>query len=527
MYTLEHLQQKSLKELKEIGGELNVLPEGDRRWRQTWIDAIAGVNPRLLELLEAQAEEPSIETVENAPGIAQAAESSASGIWLSTQIPYIPVPYFELYPAHRPIGQVPKNSPAASVDPAQEPIEPVAEDSPGVHRPPLRKLYPAYKLVRLPEGCLGYKGWIRTLSLAQLKKVAAERNIFLDSDSPQDWIETIFCSSDSGDYEPCLVDSEGFELGFLPPSVDDFLKSFTEAENSPGVEVDQAESPPECVECFDDGLIDQESGFIKFCHCSSGTKLSHQKTQRAIAQSANISLSPKSDQNPILTGISLSDRFLARYSPPQSETLHYNVIADGYKMDADGQLSLFEAQVVTEHEPPDPDDFESLDAFGDAIALWDREHPTSSSDHCSDLLPSSVQNELPLQVSLDSFCLWAHCPDDWYEPAVLLEPSPVRKSSITSDFFIPTFGSLGDRSNRSDEPPDTGIFARLPKPKPPKFPPQAASWTQVGRKLDTSQPRIPKLSRNYPETIPKLFHRVAASSSTQPARSPPGGDVMS
>jgi hypothetical protein len=31
MYTLEELQQKSIKELKEIGWQLNVLPAGDRR----------------------------------------------------------------------------------------------------------------------------------------------------------------------------------------------------------------------------------------------------------------------------------------------------------------------------------------------------------------------------------------------------------------------------------------------------------------------------------------------------------------
>jgi len=256
-------------------------------------------------------------------------------------------------------------------------------------------------------------------------------------------------------------------------------------------------------------------------------------------------------------------------------------------------LSLLDFEVESSNEPPDPDDFKSLDAFREVIARWDWEHPTSSFDHCSDLLPSSVHSELnsvhsepnsvhckppdphdfdsmfafwaaydaweasdddsePLEVSFDSFCEWAPCPPDWYESIALdgsskvLELSPVRKSSITSDFFIPTFGRWGDRSNRSDEPPDTGIFARLPKPKPPTFPPQAASWTQVGRKLDTSwtqvsptQPKsaqvsevsrsypetIPKLSRNYPETIPKLFHLIVAGSSTQPARSPPGGDA--
>ena len=56
MYTLEQLQQKSLKDLKEIGWQLNVLPEGDRRLRQSWIDAIAGVNPPLLQLLEVSPE---------------------------------------------------------------------------------------------------------------------------------------------------------------------------------------------------------------------------------------------------------------------------------------------------------------------------------------------------------------------------------------------------------------------------------------------------------------------------------------
>jgi hypothetical protein len=52
MYTLLELQAKTLAALKEIGHELNVLPEGDRRRRQSWIDAIAGVNPPLLQLLE-------------------------------------------------------------------------------------------------------------------------------------------------------------------------------------------------------------------------------------------------------------------------------------------------------------------------------------------------------------------------------------------------------------------------------------------------------------------------------------------
>jgi len=191
-------------------------------------------------------------------------------------------------------------------------------------QPSNRKSYPTHKLVRIPKDALGYSGWLRTLTFPQLKKLAAERNVFLDSDSPQDWIEGILNSIDS---TSPLVDSEGFALGFLPPSVDEYLKSFTfgdcspnrgdngrdrletevkvsqsaiaqAAETSPGVEFDPvpeaisqaAENPPgvdpvegpHCVECFDDGFIEDESGFIKLCQCCE-TKLSRQRTQREIA----------------------------------------------------------------------------------------------------------------------------------------------------------------------------------------------------------------------------------------------------
>ncbi|MEG4330258.1 hypothetical protein Q5688_33805, partial [Microcoleus sp. herbarium5] len=69
MYTLESLQSKNLKELKEIGWELNVVPEGDRRCRQNWIDALIGVQPPLLQLLEFQPPQkakPSIEQLDPA-----------------------------------------------------------------------------------------------------------------------------------------------------------------------------------------------------------------------------------------------------------------------------------------------------------------------------------------------------------------------------------------------------------------------------------------------------------------------------
>src|SRR4028118_1674658 len=92
MYTLLELQSKTFGELKKIGYELNVLPEGDRRCRQSWIDALVGVNPPLLQLLEdspaasvEQAQEPIEQAAETSTGvevdpvseaIAQAAETS-------------------------------------------------------------------------------------------------------------------------------------------------------------------------------------------------------------------------------------------------------------------------------------------------------------------------------------------------------------------------------------------------------------------------------------------------------------------
>src|SRR4028119_1690218 len=117
MYALEQLQQKSLNELKEIGWQLNVLPEGDRRRRESWINAIVGVNPPLLQLLETsptedvQAQEsPLIETVEASP----AADD------VQAQEPPIESKFGRLVyprPAQKAILQVAKTSPGVELDP--------------------------------------------------------------------------------------------------------------------------------------------------------------------------------------------------------------------------------------------------------------------------------------------------------------------------------------------------------------------------------------------------------------------------
>jgi hypothetical protein len=172
MYTLEQLQNKSLKELKEIGGQLKVFPT-DRRYRKNWIEAIVGIKPPLLQLLEVSpaasldpVQEPIMETVETSPAaddvqaqepleskfgrivyprpaqgaIEQTAEplASNSNIELTNQIPYTPVPEFELYPSHKPFP-MPETSPGVEVDRVQEPIMETVETSPTAEAEPAQE----------------------------------------------------------------------------------------------------------------------------------------------------------------------------------------------------------------------------------------------------------------------------------------------------------------------------------------------------------------------------------------------------
>jgi hypothetical protein len=527
MYTLLELESKTFGELKKIGYELNVLPKGDRRCRQSWIDALVNVNPPLLQLLE---------------------DSPAASV----------------DPVSEAVAQAVENTPGVdfrvNVDSVQEPIVPAAETSPAtpafqvgdlVHSKTLvwgleRKSMTGTVLKLLPRGGVrvqfgdhisGYGGSF-DFSKSQLKEdlIRQEPIIKTVDNSPAASVEQAKEVIEVQAQE-APIESKFGRIVYPRPTQGAIGSA---AETSTGVEVDPVEEsivpaknfPGSCSKAsIAHQLLELFQSTAHIIEDSPGVK-----TEATVSESA---IAPFSAKNPILTGVTFSDRFLARYSPPQTQIIHF-------QLDADGQLSLLDFEVQSVDEPPDPDDFESLDAFREALARWDLEHPSSSSSFDrSDHLPSSEDNDVssedndvssedkPLELSLDSFCLWAHCPADWYEPAALLKPSkvmelsPVHKNSSTSDFFIPTFNCWSDRFNRSDEPPDTGIFSRLPKPKPPNFPPQSASWTQVGHKLDTSQSGIPKLSRNYPETIPKLFHRVVAGSSTQPARSPPGGDAKS
>lgn len=99
--SIELLQQKNLAELEEIGWRLNLLPEDDRRCRQSWIDAflVNNVNVNLLQHLcrqcqiplesspaeEVQRQEPIAQEAENYP--ASKSIQSGNRLWKRSKIP--------------------------------------------------------------------------------------------------------------------------------------------------------------------------------------------------------------------------------------------------------------------------------------------------------------------------------------------------------------------------------------------------------------------------------------------------------
>ena len=408
MYTLEKLKQKSLKELKDLGWQLNVLPSGDRRRRQSWIDAL--VPPPLLHLLEVS---PSVEVEQVQEAIEPVAETSPAvsveqaqeAIEVQAQEPPLESKFGRIVyqrPAQKSIAQAAETSPGVQVDRALEPIIETAKNSPGVDPGVVRAQEPISHEEARPQ-----------LYRTQSADVHNRRSHPAKSDRDSSGAKTEAPGSPEGDRVLAVAGNHQTGRGRVLPDQSIKLVNFTEAdhpltrgddgrerleneprmsqsaiaqaaETSPGVEVDRAREPimetveaspgvdlvedelPGCSNCFGDGYVEDEFGFVKFCQCKTEPRLSHQRTQRAIAQAAQKSPGvdcvygqSETDLNPILTRIVFSDKFLACYSPPQSEIIHY-------KADTDGQLSLLDFETESSDEPPDPDDFESIDAFREA-----------------------------------------------------------------------------------------------------------------------------------------------------------------
>ncbi|MEG4572660.1 hypothetical protein QUA56_08140 [Microcoleus sp. N3A4] len=550
MYSLKSLQQKNLKELKEIGFELNVLAAGDRRCRQNWIDALAGVQPPLLQLLEVSSA-VEVEAVEEAIEIQR-----QEPIGVQAQEPIeTPETQFKFdCPTCKAVGSLyidrdccletwvirclhcnydrfmNRSASYLSVpDPALDlfDIFPFKVDL-------LRKLEAQDSKVQATEPINSRDGLVRLSAPTTVKQIEIQRQEPIESKfgrivypRAQKPIAQTEINATISDVEsrPASADLHNSRT---PTAEPDGGSSSDEAEALGSQKGDRVLALAGNSEGDKGRALFGQSDELTAAKTPSGvsskTSTAHQllelfkskahvvedspagKTEPKVSQSAiapatkNLLDAEEVDPTPILTGVTFSDNFLARYSPPQPEIFHYQA-------DADGQLSLLNFEVERHDEPPDPDDFESLDAFRQAIARWDAEHSE------------------PLEVSLDSFCEWAPCPLDWYEPTD-------AESSSTCNFFIPTFDDWCDRlhdtdeppspedfdsmfafwaaydawigeDDDTDEPPDTGIFARLPGPKPPSFPPMI-----VGR-CDRAS-RIRKFARGAILAI---------------GRSPPGGDA--
>jgi hypothetical protein len=386
MYTLVELKNKTFGALKKIGYELNVLPAGDRRRRQSWIDALVNVNPPLLQLLEivpaasVEQVQPIIETVEASPAM----EAEPVEVPIESKFGRI------VYPR-----------------PAQGAIAQVIQNSPGVESVELTQKAHEHKfLLCLKDGdkTLWYDG----------KDFVFEK-----------WSAKTYCKRGVGAAKHQLRSH---------PEVKRAGNVLQAVENSPRVEVKPIE-----VQVQEPTIIQNEEA------------------------------RPQLDRT-------------------QSPDVH------------------------NQRSHPAKSDRDSSGAKTEALGSQEGNRVLAVARHCE----TSQRRVLP-----DQSTKLVNQPQDpiaqagLYSPGVKTEATvsesviaQAAECSITSaNFTIPTFDAWCDRANRqtdTDEPPDTGIFVRLPKPKPPKFPPQAASQPLVNQVFRNYPETIPKLSRNYPETIPKL-----------------------
>ncbi|MEG4171692.1 hypothetical protein [Microcoleus sp. S13_C3] len=394
-YTAVQLQAKIFGELKSIARELDVVPSGDRRCRQAWIDVIVGVELPLLLLIETF---PGVETDSVQEAIAPAA----------------------------------KTSPGVEVELVQEPITLAAETSPGVEPQFQEAIAQTENSSSIP------KRSIESLNLAEFRELTFLELLELCRDTDKSLAEKSL-----GQLQNLRLKTSRFlalkdELSFYGNKRhrSSWIKEIRR-ELTLLIQIQSMMRAPRGFGRVEESLWDRpiddfDALLLRF---SLETDIS-----ALIETSPGVEVEPV--QEPIVPvaetfpGVTFSDRFLARYFPPHPE-IHYQA-------DADGQLNLLDFEIVATDEPPDPDDFDSLDDFFEAMAAWDAE------------------NLEPVEVSLDSMVYWAPCPSDWYEP------------------------------------PDTGIFVRLPGPKPPKFPPQVIEQTDD----------------------------IASVSSSHSGRSPPGGDAV-
>ncbi|MCC3589536.1 hypothetical protein [Microcoleus sp. PH2017_28_MFU_U_A] len=553
MYTLEQLQQKTFKELKEIGWQLNVLPAGDKRCRQNWIDAIASVQPPLLKLLKLLEVSPGVEV-----------EPVAEAIEIQAQEPPIKFKFKFGRIISKPTTKPIKDGRITRYLCRLKPIAQTVENSPGVEIEPVAEVIEVQATEPIEEPA-PYRGL--QLAIDELIEAGGARVLSVGDKLTAGGTTLTKTSDDSFFFEPAKPATEPIESKFgrivyPKPAPEPIAQT---VENSPGVSFDVeefqqahvAEIDAYVASFTDDRPPNRGSGdrgriepkVTQSALKQTGKKsIAHQLLELFKASALIIPDSPAAESEPKVTqsalkqtetspsseaipvGIALSDRFLARYAPPQPEQIHF-------KVDADGQLSLLDFELSGIEEPPDPDDYDCMFSFWAAYDAWCDRFGDESFEQCTELDSQCTEldsqcteldsqcTELdsqctePIQIELASMVEWTPCLDE-YEPetietietsSITLEISSMlilsggcaHESFDTCNFSIPTFDAWCDRPIDTDEPPDTGIFARRPLPKPPSFPPIAVVAGDRANRI-------------------KKFARSATFLSE---RAPPGGDA--
>jgi ribosomal protein L37AE/L43A len=343
--SIELLQQKNLAELEEIAWPVDVFPEGDPLCCQSWIDALVkNVNPFALQYLcrrcEIMQEASPAGEIQRIEAIVQTAKNS---------------PGVEVDPAQEPIDiqrieaivSVIENTPGVEVDSAQKPIEVQAQQPIEVQAQELIaqvvETFPGVEVDRVQEP-IAPTVKTSAAKVSSSKKVKASS--YLDCPSCGSgrlrrvtrsiYWETsctkcgYFAQSILYPFTPAVT---GYKVGDwvklrIKPRLatkirrgevvcidkvqDDYLR-FVNPNLNPALVIWARREflyPHEVFPC--------EPPVVKAAETSRGVKTEATVSESAIAPAVKTSFDAESDWNPILTGIPLSDKFLARYSPLQS-----------------------------------------------------------------------------------------------------------------------------------------------------------------------------------------------------------------
>lgn len=338
MYTQEELQGKSLPELKEIGWQLNALPDGDRRLRRNWIRAIEEAAKKSLDV---EVQEPVTQAAENSPAaevqepIAQAAENSPAVEIEPVQEAPLESKFGRIvYPkqAAKPIAQAAKNSPGVEVgyvednlpdcvvcfddkyiedtsghifncshctEPkvSQSAIAPAAQNSPGVTQAqePIECSADGYHFQQPDGRRYMYVGIRRFYIIEPTMQEAVDMNVYGEPDYPE-WPDG-WLSEPESDRNPILTSSDAWN----PAEFGEVLHAAEPSGQLNWLEWDVSE-PPE-PDDYEGDMFAFQAAYDRWLSTSELHEIIHTKNSPGV----------ESDRNPILTGDSSLDSSLDGY----------------------------------------------------------------------------------------------------------------------------------------------------------------------------------------------------------------------